>query len=474
MAIRGFAVLVIVLALVVYVLARTSVTRAIVLPHIERLILADAEADKVLVGLDGNIRLTNLRIHVPGVEGEAAELLVARRVVVHVNWGARVRGGPTVEKIEMRQPVLRISQDVRTGDVTLAHLPDPGDDDGGPLDLPEIVCSRGTIELGEHDGDRYQTLRTIRVDGTLSPVIDETAAYRVSVRELPDSPTWRGDGISIGGLYTEESFDLTVSGVALSDWPSDGLPSRIRPIFEALQLDGAVERTRFHIDKAGDFEATLELAGVSLNLPFDSAGRFQNSGDHLRMTRVDGTITVSNHQFIAADLSGYVEDLPYEVEFRYDGMTPDSPFRCDLHTRGFALDREPRLLPLAPRIVHRRLESFSYPTMLIDFDVSISRTGSDIDVEGDIRFTEGVASYEDFPYPFEGLEGHVTFNADEVRIHGVTGRSRTGATVQAQGWIAPPVDGAAAHLEIEVQNIPFDETLLEGLSPARRELIDAL
>ncbi len=469
------------------VITQTPVSRAILVPQLERELGLEIRAGRLSVGLDGVVTIRDGAFSIPGVPGEAGRLLTVERLVARPDTASLFALSPRIVSVEIESPVVRISQSVETGRVNLASMAllRGGVSPRGIVELPTLSVSDATVEFGEHAGDgSFTPLRSILVDGSLLPGRDAQgqAGYNIQLTER------RGAGLSpldLTGRLDADGVRLVLEQVALSDWPSSAVPTAYRAVYESLELDGEIARTTFGYAFPGEIVAEIQLTNVSISLPFTID---QAEGDALpagvggepaRMRRVSGRVAFDRDR-VRGELRGILEDLPYEVLLEYNGTSPDSPFFCQLDTRNYQLERAPSLLPFAPPIVRRRLESFNNPTAVIDSTVFVERGApvegvpAEIEVHGWLDFREGSASYEHFAYPFEDMQGLVTFNRDRIEIVSIRGRGPTGAVLEATGTIAPPVPGAAVRIDVAASSVPVDEHLAAALGPSRAEVIEDL
>ncbi|TVQ62859.1 MAG: hypothetical protein EA378_03335 [Phycisphaerales bacterium] len=466
------------------VITQTPVSRAILVPQLERELGLEIQAGRLSVGLDGVVTIRDGTFSIPGVAGEAGRLLTVDRLVARPDTASLFALSPRIVSVEVESPVVRISQSSVTGRVNLASLAllRTGTSARGLFELPTLSATDARVEFGEHAPDgSFSLLRSILVDGSLLPARDDAgqAGYDIQLIER------RGAGLrplDLTGRLDADGVRLVLEQVALSDWPSSAVPTAYRAVYESLDLEGEIARTAFGYAFPGEIVAEIQLTDVSISLPFaidageESAG---SSEERARMRRVSGKVAFERGR-VRAELRGILEDLPYEVLLEYNGTSPDSAFFCQLDTRDYQLERAPSLLPFAPPIVRRRLESFNNPTAIIDSTVFVERgppvegAPAPVVVRGWLDFRDATASYEHFPYPFVDLHGLVTFDQSRIEIVNLRGRGPTGAVLEATGTIAPPEPGAAVAIDIRASHVPVDEHLVGGMGASRAEVIEEL
>ncbi|MEN0019873.1 MAG: hypothetical protein AAF747_03205 [Planctomycetota bacterium] len=347
--------------------------------------------------------------------------------------------------------------------------------------LPLIDLRNGTLRLAEHDADGLDVLREFVLSGSITPTPDPASqGYIVTLRETVSGPDAKPI-IDLIGRVSSGGIELELARVVLNDWPAEAVPQDYRELFEAIDIRGSLDGTKFSYSQDTGVSATFEVDNVALSLPFAQDAMEATSEDNppARLEQVRGTITVSPSG-VAGDVSGRLGALPYDVTVDYQGLTLDAPFTCQLTTRGYQLPASPAFVPIAPEVVARRLRSFSNPTALVDADVSVSRgppvggVRAPVRVDGELRFRDGTAAFESFPYEFSDLRGVARFTNEELLLEDIQGRSASGAIINATGRIAPPRSGGLVDLDIRVTGAPLDEAMLAAVGERRRDLIEAL
>ncbi|MDX9911721.1 MAG: hypothetical protein RBS39_07820 [Phycisphaerales bacterium] len=475
-----FLALFVLLALTI--VTRTRVMHWIVMPRLVSATGLDVRASRVVLDPNGTMVIHDVSVWVPGVPGDAGEVAHVDVLRADIDWVHLILGGGLrVERVSLNRPVVRVSQDVSSGEVSIENL-FTGATGGRPSsELPQVYARDGTIELGEHDATRYTPLRQMHVTGELVPDAARNG-YLMRLVEVRSGLGAPGSApIDIGGWISDAGMVMTLDEVSLADWPAASVPSPVRSLMQRFDLGGHVRRSTFTYSFTTGVSAELELDGVGVTLPFDERGdvSFDPRTRGMRMSEVTGRIAFRKGG-VDAKLTGVLEDLPYTVDLRYDGLTADAPFHCVLMTENFRLEERPGLLPFAPEIVKFRLQSFSNPTGLVSSRVEVSRVptpeggAGEVRIAGWIQFSQGRAAFHYFPYPFEDLSGIVEFDNDKIEIKRVTGRSISGARITASGIIAPPHANAHVDLLVQASEVPVDDRLREAIGPGRNAIIDAL
>lgn len=467
---------------------RSFITRRLVTSIASQKLGGRVTAASVVVGLDGHVRIRKVELQSPGVEGEGAVVCRIERVDAVPIWGTLLSDTPRLESVELDRPLLRFSQSTDDGSINVAALKLPAAK--APTDLrnpPRVTIKGGVLELGEHHGAAYRALRRIDVDGSVTRDSSKPDEWLVVLRQLPDA-----SGVSplnIQGRIAQDGLSLTLAGLALAEWNVDWVPAPLRESFRQLDLKGRVGATTFTYTHDGDVRARVQLDDVALNLPVETQPEEDQEGHklplppeqigrRLRLEEVRGTLEIIGGELIG-DFTGKIDELPYHVKLSYGGASADAPFTLELRCSGFEMRSRPQVLRFAPGVAQRRFAQFSYPTGTLDATVIVRRPApvdgkaSDLSVSGDIVMRDGTASFERFPYLFEGMSGHWRFDENQLEIVDLTGVAKSGARVVAYGRISPLTDEAGADIQVEISNLPIDDELEKALGK-RKRILDAL
>lgn len=477
-----------------FVATRSFALRAIVEPR-----LADALGAEVSIGhasLSGftTVTLRDVVGVAPGVPTDASTVLVVERLDATLDWGAILAGRFGVREVRFDKPTLRLSQRVGTSTLNIANLnPSPGG--SAPLELPLVVVRGGRVEFGEHDDAAYSRLATIEVDGSLSRSDKDRGIYQIALVESASSAESRAPKnptpITLEGLYDPIRVEgrLMLENLDLASWGPQAAPSDVRDLWTRLRLEGEVERTEFVYSDRDGVRAEFHFADVALLLPIAadpqadlefSPGPRAEPDRFMRISDAKGTATLGASG-LHAQITGLIEDLPYRVVFDTTSLGLDAGFTIRFDTaEPFQVAQRPQLLPFAPPVVRRRIESFSSPTALMEARVVVTRGESrqdspaPVSIAGVLDFREGSASFADFPYPVRDMTARVRFDEDRIVIEEMTGKGPTGASMRVQGVIAPPTDGAMVDLQIVFDDLPLDDAFDAAMPSSRAGLLGSI
>lgn len=422
----------------------------------------------------GTVTITNARFLAPGIDGPPGLVLRVDRVQARFDWASTLRGSPGLKQLNLTGPELRLSQDVRTGVLNAAAFKIISGGGGGPT--PSVRIQRGAIEIGEHDGAAYTMLRRWNVVGDVLPAdASGISSFSIAamIAQTGAGPSTSGS-LSLSGTLGPDGVRAQLDGLTLDDWPPSIVPSRLREVYARLALTGRLLPTVFIIDNSGRATVRMTLDGVDLNLPFNESYDIAGAGELLRMRQTRGTLEFGSNGLVV-DVHGMIDELRYDVDLRYYGLSADSPFEADLTTR-FRMDdrfRPRRFLP--PKAIEK-LDMFDSPTADVSAVVRVARAsgGGPVTVEGRADVANGRASYGKFRYPFTDLTATVVFSQDHLVIEHVRGRGPSGATLSGSGNFQSLGEDSRVAIDLDVNSVPIDRHLMAALTTGRRQLVEAL
>ena len=485
-----------IVALLFVVVSQTGVLRVVMLPRLEQMLDCRVNAGRVTLTATGAVVVRDLSLEVRGIPGPGGRFLEAPRLRLVLDWRRLVHGQVVAQRIELRRPVIRLSQGqdmsiniagVRRTSTTTA-----------PTSLPAVEVYDGRLELGEHGpGAAYQELAVLRVGGWMRPMPDNPDALLVRLRELQGRGSWGSrPGDKPGGMVLEGRADfkagtaeLHLMNVDLAAWSQRPAPSSVNEVWRQMAMRGAIRQTVLRYERDREMTASFELEDVDLNIPVPveeqavaeaaAPAGAQTSTRWLGMRGVSGTVSFDSTG-LTADLNGNLGDLPAGVYLRTKGLSLDAELECRIGSRGFRIAERPQLLPYAPKVVRKLFQRFSAPTAEVDGVVVITRGPpteagpAALSVSGTLELRHGRAEYEKFPYPVTDLSGFVTFNAQRVEIVRISGVGPTGARLEASGVVEPPTDGSEVAIGIRVTDMPLDGHFRDAMPDGKRGVYTAL
>jgi hypothetical protein len=466
----------------VLVVGRTPILTAIVTPIIEKETGLDVVSGRIVLGPSGDLEIHDAVLRAPSIPGPAGQLLSLDRADIAIAWPRILSGAGAIERVRIDRPLLRVSQDMDTRVVNLAAL-NLRDSGSGAASTPQLIITRGIVEIGEHDESDYHELKRLSIVGQLdAPGSDGTAPFSFGASDAVESLSSATDTISnefeISGQIHPAGVRAQMTGLTLEDWPPSIVPSSIRDVYTSLDLTGQLAPTTIDLGTKGRVSVTLTLEGVDLTLPFDPPGAKPGDVEHLRMRGTRGTITFGSAQLLA-DLTGRIDKLDYKVALTYMGYSPSAALECTLRT-SFRYDDTFRPRLFLPEAALDPLNRFTGLSADVDAVVQFDRaapqgdTPAPLEVSGRASISNGRARYEEFAYPFQNITGNVRFNPSSAAFDNLTGTGPTGAKLNASGTVDGFGDDSRIHLTIAVDDLPIDTHLLSAMDDDQRALVRTL
>ncbi len=481
-----------ILTVVAILVWRLGLIDALVLSRLRAALGCQATASSVSITLAGDIVIENLQLRAPGVNGPAGLFLQTRKTTITPIWTSMLSSAPRIEKIAVKNSVLRILYD-SAGALNVAAL-SLGAATSGALP-PEVSLEACSIELGEFGPAWYTPLTTLQTHGVLARSSPGSTLYTVELFETspPPASSLTPANNSPSRLRVTGEIDIRdlSTSLRLDDFNLARLnavmaPSSLQSQWIRMGIAGRLSGAEFSYSKPAGVSATVHLQQVDLNIPLPAEPPADFEGelmgpfeDLLAMRGVTGAIRL-NGAGLHADLAGSIEDLACRVSLDTRGVAIDAPLSVRIVADDFRLVDRPRLLPFAPRLVKRNLRRFSGPTALISGEINIDRgppigaIPGRISATGFLHFSQGTARFEKFTYPFQNMRGDIVFDDDKVEIRAITGVGPSGARVLATGVVQPPTEDAGVDVTIVVSDVPTDAVLYEALPPNKRKFYDAL
>lgn len=484
-AVRAAVVVAVLLAVAVGFLTQGPFPKWLAGRLVRDAIGAEFDAESVSLKLDGRLVIDRPRLRVGGEElGEAGQIARAGKVEVLLDFSKWTSGVVEPVSVTVSGAVVRVSQDRGTGQLNMGMLRPKPEAAGGRVVLPRIDLTGATIELGEHGGVAdagvvagvgagvggdvgFKKIVEVAVKGSLSPVgaVGEgRGRYAVRIEQESGAGLGRdGEMLRVEGVADlgAGAGEFIASSIDLSKWPAERMPGSVRASYAALNIAGDIPRASVRYGKVEGVSVELALKGVALDLPI-GAGRAETGGTvNARVEDVTGTVRLGDAG-VDAVIDGVVEDLAMNVKFRSRGALPGSAYNATLVARDFKLQKNPRLLLFTPAVVRKNLDLFGGPTAVLDAQIDLEGTGGENDkrsITGTIILRAGEAAFENFPYPIKDLQGKVRFDDEKVEIVSLRGRGETGATLLAEGRIAPITAQSGLDLRITLTDLPIDEAL---------------
>ncbi|HYF14103.1 MAG TPA: hypothetical protein VD971_03415 [Phycisphaerales bacterium] len=462
------------------------VTRMLVMSRLEAAIGGDVSASGVRIEANRTVTINDFAVRAPGVAGEAGTIFSAKQLVAKVNpW--RGNNAQLIEAVSLHEPVVRISRSSADGGVNIAALApnvNTGGGQGSMPALPEVFVTGGVLEVGEHDaGGAYTVLKRVRLNGRMEQTADASGRI-VSFR----SEASGGEpALSLQGRVTQDHVSLTLTGLDLGGVTPENVPSQARELLRQAGLVGRIPEASVVYNFAGGWTARVKLEDVAVSLPVEARPADDADGNpiplppevigrRMRMDHTSGELTLTD-KGMSGVLAGMIEELPYEVVFRVDGLSPQSAWSCTLTSRNVRIQSNAAAIRFTPGVVRRRLRDFSDPEGRADVEVKVSRAAVSqgrppppVRVEGSMNLRGITAAFHKFPYEWKNLTGRVSFDESSITIHEVRGVGAGGAgEIRASGAISPLNEEAKVDVTAVVTGVPIDDDLARAMAARGQE-----
>ncbi len=461
------ALLVLVLGTALFLVAHPRRVGALAGEVLSSLLGAEVRIESARLGLDGSVDLRNVVLRIPDVPGEAGRLLEAPHVLVRHDLWSLLRGRFVVRSFAFPNVTFWRTEDLATGKFNYDLLRERRDPQPRrlPTRLPEVLIRQGAVRCGEIDQGSYAQLGDLLFTGQLAQSAEDAKVYRFLLRPLREDGQEQ-DAIEGGLNLRERSFFVNADRFSFEAPVRTVMPARIRRWWDALEPEGKLPRVRVDYDeKAGGFGAVLEVSDAQLTLPYGAAA--------FRMTGGSGRFVLRGSNVQVQELRGVVEGVPYQIDGQARGLDLNAPFEMSIQTQAFSVPEDPEDLPALPPELFKQFKRFS-PSGSFSALVFVSRreVGGRVSYTGKVSLLEARLRYARFAYPLQNLRGEIRFSDERVEVSNLTAQGPTGAKFNITGTIAPPIDGAAVHLQIEAHDLPADEHLDAALRPQEKAVLD--
>ncbi len=383
------------------------------------------------------IRVRDLSIAEPGVEGAGAELLHVEEMLLDcpTDWRQLLEGNPPVRRVTFRRPVIRATLRSDNTWSTSRLLPLPNFSNRPP----EITWENGVVEIvdsqktpssafvlrdinltivpvpAEEGAADSAALSAASSPAASSPVALSPAAVKSDVRQLRG--TLGGDGFR--GVEFEGCFDARKSawsihgraaGVEVSPELRDSLPGPLSSKLSAWrELRG---RT--------DMEFSLGYDPALLQpFRFDVSGRVTHGRiDDPRLpqplTDIQSEFHLDNGGYAINDLTARSGQTTLRMSCRRSGYETTSPLTLSAEIRRLELD--PALLGILPEVLQDQWYKYR-PAGQIDADVQLTGDGRTWRPDVTVRCLNVSFTHSKFPYRLDHGRGTLELKNDSLKVN---------------------------------------------------------
>ncbi len=480
-----------------YYLTRPQRLAKITTQLLEQMTGAQVRIDSADFNWGGTIELRGVKLFVPGLPPQQAQLFDADQALLKIDPWALLRGKFTARQINLIRPSLWLTeigqdkfnfsvlQNLRTGDTELPAL-------------PRIYIQQGSLRFGEvHDG-RYQAIGVMQLGGSLNPDPDRPERYIYELYQYKANDPSATASAPLTGKFDLKnlSVDANLADFQFADPHRNMLPRQVRQWWDRFEPSGSLQDVRIDYDPRTGPSADVKVQGVAITLPMLTTKDYR-----ARMTDVSGAFHFDANQVRIDNLVGEIEGLQYIINGTIDGYGPNAAFNITLKTLPFRIPEKPRYMVALPLPVQKAFGLLT-PIGWLRVSMKMSRaapTGeipgaidyqgsaqilSGADLRAELRGTklaenltdEDVNShghYEKFPYELNNCRGLITFDTKLIEVKNLTGDTGGGGSVTITGTITPQGITPAVDLVVTAVNIPFDQKLHDALGETQQKSLDA-
>lgn len=475
----------ILLALITLLLMRSPLVVWTLQSQVRALTGCELQAAGAFIDLDGRLVMRDFSLRAPGVPGDAATFLTARRAELDLDWSRALSGDIRVDALRLRDPVFRVSIGIDSNTLNIANVVSQAQAAGGGgggvagITPPRIDVIDGAIQFSEFDASgAVSELRTFQVAGSLTPTEIPNPIYTIRMQELGRR------GMILDGRVDLRTGASTIRllNLALDTWRPETIPTPFREVWRRLNVQGQVSSVALTYDVAEGPRLEVVLDNVSMSVPIPAEDSADRQEHDLALRDVNGVIRLAQSG-VRAEVTGSIENQIGRSRVRLvtSSLSLDSALTAEIVGRRFIVTRDPEFLPYIPATAREYFSIFSGPTGEIDARVVISRgepvNGKPAEVRvtgGRLSLSRGSAAFHKFPYRFEEMNGYIEFDDKTIRIVNMTGRSESGAVLKASGIISPLTDDAMVDITLDVTDVRLNQALLDAMPTEKRDVVETI
>ena len=413
------------------------------------------------------IRIHDLSIAEPGIEGADAELLHVEEVMVEcpTDWKKLIEGDPPVSRVMVRRPTLRVSRRPDGAWSAGRLLPPPRFGDHPP----EVTVEHGAIVIVDSRRSSGGALELRDLNLTLVPAPAAAPSEQRHVRQLQG--TLAGDGLRLvtfeGWLdvYTSAcSIRGKAEGVEVSPELRDRLPE---PLATKLAVLGGLR---------GQAEFGFQVDSDQVSPPrFSMSARFSRGQiDDPRLPRtltdISAGVRLNNAGYAIDDLTARSGQTTLRMSCRQTGLEPTSPLELTAQMRQLELD--PALLRVLPPVLQEQWRKYS-PAGQIDADVRLDYDGRSWRPQVLVNCLNVSFAHYKFPYRFDHATGKLELKNDGLKLNLTAYSGRQPVTMTAD--VGDPFSqNPPGRFEASGGDLQIDEALMAALPEKSQEVVRSL
>ena len=408
-------------------------------------------------------------------------LVSVPRIVVSIDREALAdRQQLLIQKVTLHQPHLRLVRDTEGGWNWRELAPQQDEQ----TMFPEWTIDRGRVEI-TLDGDRPQRRSLTELNLRLVPaesdryLVDGTGQLENPASASPEaqltlSGHWQvaESGFSISGRLSDfviepslHEFVAALSAGQTADSPSP-LPFNTKDITLAAlgDLDFRVS-SRQPADNL-DYKLLLTLRRGRLQVPFPS-------GQPRAFDRLAGQVYLDSRHLQIKTLVGREHDATVTVNGLLDVAADPPTGQLDVTLENLSLDQ--RLRSSLPEQWQLLFDVYN-PSGRADFSTTLQASET-----GPWQFADSVLipkgcriRHTRFPYPIEKATGSLTQQGASRNLVVEIDAIASGRPIHFRGQVRNAGPAADSQINISVDRLPFDDQLLQAVSPSVRRSLESM
>jgi len=431
--------------------------------YLQNLTGGRVDIDHADFSLFGGIELRGVRVHLPASRSPE-HFFVARTVFLRYSpWGLLATGRIQSTEIICIEPVVSLDYDAESGLYpALRHFASIGPEGlrpgFGEAGLPPIRVVRGLLRRVEVVGGLRRVAAEKHLNVLMSPV--SQMQYRVDFEERPAEKPSRSRGSLVFSVATGKISQE--SGTLWSD-VGELLPAKYAHWLRRYGIKGS-----FDFSSRTDPQTKRKLFHVVLK---DFSMKLPASEGDLDLLNVCGRLTFDERGVSLSEITGRIRQAgaaTFQMEGRYDGYEPDSPFAVDIHIKAMELPRSISAAGQLARTLRKLHEQYS-PTGRLDLAATFQRlTGGETRFTGTAALDGMTMTFKYFPYRLENVTGSIVFLPDRAKLRDLTA-SRGKSRFTVGGYLDLNDDGAY-DITVRGREVSLDEQLYRALPEKSRRV----
>jgi len=508
------------LILAVILVLTPSWVGSLVAAQVGRAVGGDATLDRFEWQDWGKARLEGLVVRVPGWKGVGRDLILVQHMEVDLEpwtllWGPLHVHSLRVGKIDV-QLVEGGTADGGYNFQSLRRSPaSPAESGGLRIDRGSIDQIR--VTAGRIRGGVLRNPVTFIASASLAPDSGDASRSTLELQE-------QGGGMRISGWWDQSSlaFDLSATGVTISERLAFMMPRQVGSVVLASQAEGEVVRATLSASGTTPLRGTLEVRDLSAKLPvnlfgswvryegmkiFEAKGKPRVFVRNGKLEIEGGRVSLQDFDFdVLSDSSdGKATTLPFFASLEVDLSAVPwqdfdwerreewlesarvlAPFRVNVQIPNLELGTQRDTSALeAPRVVAEFLETFKVRELRATAEWSASRgapttaadgslTAANTEHQALLTIRDGRGAFEDFPYPLTQVKSTIRIRGQDAHIESLEGIGSNNALIHIGGSIRGMGTDPDVHLTIASDRAPIDDALIRSFPDSERKFFESI